>query len=591
MLLQVIANKMKKTNYFAVLVGVLAGVVIGGGLILNNVRTAYSAEESGSFFNHIIAAGENFSWNDVFSTDVPEDLYLLIYKKLQTDGDSEAKVLVAQNSGYTGDELEAILDGSVTPILNERGGSLTLTNEEALGLVLEVQENYLEVKDLLDASNEVEVLIAPSEIFSNGDLSDSGFDLVHDLTTIEEILFVETKPVTVGEEFSGRVDSAAEIAESFVPNVAETEKELRSEGEKERKSERVEEDFVVAVGESEIKGRRLVADICEADSHVGRALTELENEETRELGREGVGDGLIEPEEDEELALGTITSALTPAPAGQWGSEWCPGFPEFDGTYDNFSEGNIGGFLDGFKSLGGQSPTPLFAAAGTNYESEAVKLDASICLTISMVRTTYESYYPGKTCVLCEVRKINQYLDQTMSHSLIPNKATGNLLESAKCKETGTLFNMQFILMYQPVMQPLNDKLIFGGNIFEEWNNFAKKYQPSVIGDNLNFPVEWAADTSNDGLSKAVLRSAPGSLTTLEALNEVREAKDYYQMEALRETGERPKAQEAANALFYDHSVLMQMKEMNGLFNALNIIFNNINDGVVPEIKAKPDLG
>lgn len=47
----------------------------------------------------------------------------------------------------------------------------------------------------------------------------------------------------------------------------------------------------------------------------------------------------------------------------------------------------------------------------------------------------------------------------------------------------------------------------------------------------------------------------------------------------------------AANGLFYDNRVLLQMKEMNQIFNSLNQIFNKINNGILPEIKAKPDLG
>ena len=55
----------------------------------------------------------------------------------------------------------------------------------------------------------------PSEIFSNGSLEDSGFDLVRDLEMMEAILFVETQPVTVGKDYLKRVDSPAAIARSL----------------------------------------------------------------------------------------------------------------------------------------------------------------------------------------------------------------------------------------------------------------------------------------------------------------------------------------------------------------------------------------
>ncbi|MBP7670911.1 hypothetical protein KA119_01300 [Candidatus Gracilibacteria bacterium] len=577
---------MKKNLFYRVIVGMLAGVALGGALIVVNLKVAYG-EEEGSFWNKIVATGDGFTWNDVFGREVPKDLYLLMYKQLMTGTEDDAKLLVAKNSGYTTDELEAILNGSITPIYQNPDGGLAMTNQEALGIVLEVQQNYLDVKDLLDTSQEVEALVKPSEIFSNGSLEDSGFDLVRDLEMMEAILFVETQPVTVGKDYLKRLDSPAAIAQSVVPDVYEA--EVTGQALVASEEVDVEEDFVVEVGEDEIEGRLLVADVCEPRDGMGRAL---EREETRELETreletrelEGAGEDL----EDDGLGLGVAQSGLEAAPPSQWGTPWCPGFPEFDGTYDNFSGGNMSGFLDGFASLGGQSPAPLFAAAGTGYESEYVELDASVCLTISMVQQTYQSYYPGQTCVLCELRKINQYLDQTLNHSLIPNKATGNLLESAKCKQTGSLFNLQFITMFQPVMQPPNDQLIFGNDIFEEWDKFTKRYQPLLFKE-LQLSSQDGPDVTAEGLARSL--NIRGGDTQLDVLNKVREAQAYYEAEGLSETGRYPQAQATANKLFYDQTVLSNMQEMNQLFNALKILFDNINNGVLPAIEAKPDLG
>lgn len=584
MLLQVIVNKMKKFIFNQVLLGLVAGMVIGLGLIAVNLEVAHG-EEQGSFFNRLVASGDSFEWADVFARDVPQDLYLAIYEKMMTGAEDEAKVLVAKNSGYTADELEAILNGSLVPVFNDPNGSLTMTNEEALGIVKEIQDNYEDVLDLLDTSREVEALIKPSEIFSNGSLEDSGFDLVRDLELIEAVLFVETQPVTVGKDYLNRLDDPADIAASAVPNakdVAVTGEALTAE------EERVAENFSVEVGAAEISGRLLVGDVCEPRDGLGRALDKERDKDIRGERDDGGAIGGGELEEDEGPALGNAQSGLEAAPADKWGEAWCPGFSDFDGTYDNFSAGNIGGFFKGFASLGGSSPAPLLAAAGESYEDEYVKLDASVCLTISMVRQTYQSYYPGQTCVLCEVRKINQYLDQTLNHSLIPNKATGNLLESAKCKEAGSLFNLQFIAMLQPVMQPPNDNLIFGNDIFEEWTKFAKRYEPLLVGQ-IQFKPNNGPDLTAAGLAKSL--QVKSGESQLDALNRVREARAFYEAEALKETGSLPTSEAVANEGFYDQTILSNMREMNELFNSLKNIFNNINNGVLREIKAKPDLG
>lgn len=129
--------------------------------------------------------------SDIFSTKqgkAPgEDLYLLIHEQFNNRSYNEAARLTAQRFHYPEEDVERVLSGAVSPLMLDSGRQLTITEatERLEKFNSSFQEEFSRQEDML----EVEMNLVPIEIFANDDVSDSGFDLITDLDTIEDILF------------------------------------------------------------------------------------------------------------------------------------------------------------------------------------------------------------------------------------------------------------------------------------------------------------------------------------------------------------------------------------------------------------------
>lgn len=588
----------------------MLGLVLSLGVILvERKNIAYSTDVP--LWNQIVAGAESANWSDIFSVNGGQDLYTLVYQKTLNSADDRALSDTAKNFGLTRDEAQAVLDGSITPIFNNPDRRSTeLTQEEALGILNQMQNEFDDLRELYQIQQEVELAVQPSEIFADGELANSGFDLLYDLNLIEEILFAETEPVSVGGIYEDALDSPFNPTEDdatlddFV--ASETPVAVTSNALSINSNDEGGLDAVLNLGDRELPIEVLENDICLLEDVVGEALGDLagaddatgdandanENDPNAPIRRGDVealiGDELFE----DEYENSTNGALVQPAEPGQWGETWCPGFPNSgSASASNFSEENFEQFGDGFVSLGGSSPAPLFAGASSSAQAEGFQASAAVCIGIKMIDQTYASFNPGKSCVQCEIEQINQLLDQTLSHSLIPNKATGNLLESAKCKETGgALLNFQFITIWNPIPTPPNDELVFGNNIFDEWNKFASRYQPVLLKD-VVFDVEDSEDTSEQGQLKFFDENAPAGISQQQVSNEVNQAVAKAEAEAIQLVKELEKGKELSNdVLTYDQNVLAEMQDMNRLFAAFKGIFAATNTNALEKIKEKPNL-
>lgn len=78
-----------------------------------------------------------------------------------------------------------------------------LTQEEAEAKIIEIQQNLREEKELLSLYANVQSSVEINEIFANGDMDDSGFDLISDLQIIEKVLFLVSEPTAIGGGYTG----------------------------------------------------------------------------------------------------------------------------------------------------------------------------------------------------------------------------------------------------------------------------------------------------------------------------------------------------------------------------------------------------
>lgn len=596
--------------------GVLIGTAISIAMIMLNVNKVAFSEEDAGWWNNMVANVDTFDWDDALpdslSSESPSNFYNLVYGKLNVQAENDALKAVAGQYGLTTDEARAVVDGSIAPILNNpdlKGAKLT--NEDAAIIMEGLQADFQFLNELYQIQKEVEVAVKPSELFANNDLEDSGFDLVYDLTVIEEILFLDTTEPSVGNPFSDQADqpydptlldaSTNEYLVSPTP-VAAVSVALTATGESAGLGEG-EGGAVLNIGDEKVDVEILESDVCPADESLLNALDNFEEDQAAEgdegdegagaAGESDAGEGTGDEDSGDDDGddsgdygeVGFEGTGIEPAPADTWIKEWCQGLSGGDSASAN-AEASLE-----LKSLGGITNPLLSAGAQAGFENNAISAQVAICLETIFIKEAVSSYQPGDSCVLCEVEKINEHLEETLSHSLVPGKATGNLFESAKCKETKAAgFDMQIVTIPNPIPLPPHDDLIYGKNVFEEWNKFVDRYKPIGLGKFPPPDVEaQEPEASEDFQSKQAQKHAPSYATQSEILARIRKNKAQKIAEALTEVENYHNSQDSTNVLEYSRNVIGQMKVMNEFFESFRATLQKINEEPIAEIEKKSD--
>lgn len=590
---QVSVNNMKKI--FPVIVGVLVGIVVSAAMITYGQENVAYGELG--LWDDVVASGQSFNWNNVFSpSSNGQDLYVLVHEKLLVYPEENALREISKNYGLTTTETELIISGSITPIFNNPD-KFNVSQEDALLQMEAIQDDFEVLHEVFALEQEIEVAITPSEIFANNNLSDSGFDLISDLSRIEEILFVEIIPNTLGFPYENQLDSPYVPSQTNVSTVdlvqpaadsAILELEFLSSNDGGSDSETVSlgltetGEAVFTIGDSEVPVEVLEADICIEGSVYSDALADLEEDlKATGDGVAGGSGGVAEADGGADAELGDLIAGvdaelfaagvldedgdLIPAPQDNWLTDWCPSISSDGG---NTASGSSFG-QTGFSSLGNVTSSILNQSAGAAAAAgnEGLAAHIAVCVETSVVMETVASYNPGDSCVACEIEKINIKLDETLSHSLIPNKATGNQLEAAKCKDSYEVsgVDMKFITIAVPVPTPSNDDVIFGKNVFEEWKKFVDRYQPLIF-----------SQVTADKLIERQTQNLPEGATQQEVINSVEADIAKLEAEALVKILNAEVANDGTNTVLYAQTVSGELKMMAEFFKNYKIQYDDI---------------
>jgi hypothetical protein len=574
---------MKKILF--VIIGVFAGITVSS--------VAYGEI---NWWDETVTYFDTIDWNDVFNPNSEgQDLYLLVYDKVVNAPERDALKEVAKMYGLTKDEADRVVNGSITPIFNNPDiSSAQLTQEDAYILVKNLQDDFTELSEIFELEKEIDVSITPSELFANGDLSDSGFDLVYDLSVIEEIMFLESSDNTVGLPFDDQLKSPVLLTEEdqTISDYVSTETPAAILGFQfdMNNSSETSGSAISTVGDEEFEVEVLEEDICPADDSLSNALEdyyEKESEDetsvngTSDDGTSDVGALADETGSSEDIATESYgeDGALKSAPADDWSKSWCPsliGEGDTGTTSGNtFGEAGFSSLSDIVSSVIDQSTGA--AAWGKDY---GIAAQIAVCFDTEFVEKRVSSYLPGDSCILCEVDKINGAMDKTLQHSLIPNKVTGNLMESAKCKEAygpTPWFDMQIISIAVPVPTPPNDDVIFGKNIFEEWKKYVDRYQPYLYPNVA-------------GITETELDYALPDATQEGVLNSVNAVLSEKQAEAKLEIEATEAVNDGTNMTLYTQTILTEIRQMRNFFEGYLKQYNKIGDELCPDIKNKKDV-
>ncbi len=423
---------------------------------LNNCDKAGSyseAQECVPFSTASIFNKLNFvekDWTSVFGMDNPEDLgkdlYMMIYEEVDVQPEVQAAKNITGRYGTTEAEMAKILSGNIAPILNR---APALPQEQAIRKVAEIQQQFQDEKDLLEIKATVEATVTPSEIFTNDTLTDSGFDLVRDLSNIEKILFLKADPIDVGGVWAGNDEGSGAGAGGAGGN-GEGSKESQNGGSNNQDSKSQAPD-----GKNKQVGNK--TPIANTDPASNPNICFGENDLQTAVNAYDQKSGIADSK-SQKNGLGQNSVA--------------------DGGIG--SSANSGDSVDVLPQING-TDKPVKPAKADQWVQNDDCADKVFCLKVNFIKKPVVRFQNSDNCIACHVEKINEKLKDTLNHSLIPGKATGNLLEPEFCKKAASTsfsaITMNFYAVPKPVQTPINDDLIYGVNIGDEWDRYLSTYK------------------------------------------------------------------------------------------------------------------
>jgi len=503
----------KSTIWIGIITGIVASI-----FLINSSQKSHTVFGTGLVWQDLNGNTEILTWKSVFGNGAGQNLYAMAQNDLFSRPENSAYTAVGQNNGLTLDDTKAIISGDLRPILNNPNGPTYQTQEYAYKKMSAIQKEFTELKDIFYMENEIKLTTNADEIFADGDIQNSGFDLVHDLDTIEEILFEDVSSSTIGEPYTYELkfpflskkskennNQDTSTTPSYDYNIDETETTTASNYPPNNSNDIDDSSSdSIIIGDTEIIPETSESGVCVEDSDIQLALNDFENPTDNTPDTEG-GDnnnsndysdsGINNSQFSPTDSFGNVDYTapqkyktdkygyIKSAPADDWRMQFCTSTSTEADMKDMF-----GTTL--FKSIGSDNPA-LQDVLKNAMENDSSLLSAKIafCITLDYDMATAHSHTMSSSCILCEINKIVYLLDKTISHSLVPNKVTGNFLESAKCKDASELtsVDMKFIAIPAPIATG-SDKTLFVKNPFEEWNSFVNMYRP-VLLQNLTYDM------------------------------------------------------------------------------------------------------
>lgn len=450
---------------------------------------------SARIFSKIVAAtgmNPNADWSDSFGQtndeDVGKDLYITIYRKVNVDPQKKALTAIAAKYGMTETDLNRILHSDYTTLMDKKP---TMTQQEAQKKIMEIQQLFKEESELQNLEANVKASVEPSEIFANMDIDDSGFDLVNDLDIIEKILFLKTNPIDIGQSYDSSDEEAAVEEPPAAPSPSPESSELpelppdNSTQQQTQESQESQESTQENTSGKVLPSDELDPLSCFAGDEYKGALDEFDKKAAEDKKYKKAPE--TKPEETEKT--GSTSSALTKS--------------------------------DDFLPIKTPPPSPPIQPAPAGDWLQDDVCDDVFCIFIESITVPATSKYSSSdNCIACHAEKINETLKKLISHTLSPNKAPGNLMESGKCKSAmATSFgsvSMNFYASSMPVKTPQNDDIIYGKQIEDDWYNYCSavafpfgcpKAPPGSNGAQYTLPTP----ISNTVTQKAILMAADGA--------------------------------------------------------------------------------
>lgn len=424
---------------------------------------------------------EEITIQDIFGVR-PKNVYAHLYQELFERPEKEAIIALSAAYGLTPADAELVIQGSVTPLVRNRKN---YTQDDASRDLAKIMRSYHEILANKRMERELTAIVTPTEIFANGDVGDSGFDLIHDLDLIEEILFIDKGKVYLnqkpfvskatkltGESGGDSTENGGILTYGFPENNSQEKQEKIVQNTAKTKNlptpNSTANTFTL---DDLISGAPM--NRCVATSPLQNALDEYEKRRGKNEADASTphtsndrGNSKSAPSKD------ASSDALSNAPISEIPA------PEFAVTAVKPAGAFVGAEDNTCAQLGG---TLLYS-----YRTKISGVEKELfCVNLIERTRTYSMYYPGRSCIQCMVAGMNESMKALLSKNLVPNKLTGNTYESAKCKSSLQLSNMldlNVTLVPTPVITPRKYGKLPLHDIGKTWEKFAKWYRPFGMG-------------------------------------------------------------------------------------------------------------
>lgn len=498
---------------------------------------------------------------DVFG-DTPKNLYTYVYQQIFERPDQDAMMDIAGGYGLTPVDARAVLQGSVAPLMR---GKLNYTQDRAIADVNKIQKSYAEMLRQRRMKYELQLTVLPTEIFSNGNLDDSGFDLINDLNLIEEILFVDKTKVYLNQQPFG--------SKSLTIN-----KNLGSQG---------GSNSPATAGNAGSSGS--AGGVTSGSGNISSTIPSSDNS-AKSFTLDDILKGT--PASGGDLNYCASGSPLNKA-LDQYAKDG--GANGTSGTNTGTSGGDTGGGSDTtvattIENIDVASVVPpelaqttaiprgVFTPPSDSFCSEIggtllytyrTKIGGAeheiFCMSLDKKIRTYTSFSPTKSCIQCAVAAMNEDMKKLLSKNITPNKLTGNMYESTKCKSAinfSDRLNMNIIMVPTPIITPNKYGTFVVGDMTKRINAYVRNYLP--YGNPKDSPPERIKDEAVANLGDSSTINVVDQIQAQISTNRKAIA-DNQAMQPIEQTGA------AKNASY--QQVIKEMRLMTSYFQSFQDIF------------------
>jgi hypothetical protein len=488
--------------------------------------------------------------------DAGKNLYNAMRAKTTVEPFDLALEAVAKKWGFTLAEAQLAMQGNPTPILQKDSHlNVSQAYDQLENFALDLEEMQVLVEEQIRLENDLEMV----EIFANGDLYDSGFDLVYDLDIIEQIIFLKgtASDVYTGDDPSKETgygpDAGDDIKDMYTPTPYG--------------------------GTSTPKTSSEVADIPDKFTELKEELTEEDDADRDTCSCDqdllaGVDDYDAGHAADDEDTSGTEAADSSGA--------------------NNSDTNDLVADLDAFTDDTTEPATEESASSSSGKSSWKKEMECEpgdfICMKLEFIWKEASAYNNSDNCIACHLEKINDAFDKTLKKSLTPNKATGNMFESGKCKgdlNLGGMLDFNIITVLVPPLPPANDELIFAHSIGKEFDKFLARFAPDslieVLGSDEKKRSSQIEETTLQAMEYSNMESTASEI--FEKIEEI-EAQAKAEVAANLERLETEQKVSSGAEMF--QALGMEMDQMNMYFNSFKYIFEQIK-GPCFETANKPN--